>query len=88
MTIAEGIYLLCAATSLMTAGLLMRTYRQRRTPLLLWSCLGFFGLAVNNVLVYADLVLFKTIDLSTPRTLAGAIGTLVLLAGLIWEADV
>ena len=85
MTMAEGIYLLCAATSLVTAGLLLRTYLQRRTPLLLWSCMGFCGLAVNNVLVYADLVLFKTIDLSAARTLAGAIGMLVLLAGLIWE---
>jgi hypothetical protein len=85
--VAEAIYLLCAATSLIAAILLLRMFLARRTPLLLWSCLGFIGLAVNNVLVYTDLVLFKAVDLSLVRALAGAIGMLVLLAGLIWEAD-
>lgn len=84
---AEAIYLLCAATSLVTAVLLVRMYFRRRTPLLLWSSIGFLGLTLNNVLVYADLVLFKEIPLSTPRTLAGAAGILVLLFGLIWESD-
>lgn len=88
MSLPEAIYLLCAATSLVTAGVLLRTYVTRRTPLLLWSCVGFAGLAVNNVLVYVDLVLFKTtMDLSTPRAVAGAAGMLALLAGLIWEGD-
>jgi hypothetical protein len=87
MSAAEAIYILCAATSLATAGLLLRTYIRRRTPLLLWSCIGFVGLALNNVMVYADLVLFKSIDLSTPRTFAGVLGVLAILFGLIWEGD-
>ena len=85
MSISEAIYLLCAATSVMTAGLLFRTYVRRRTPLLLWSCLSFVLLAANNVLVFMDLVLFKTIDLSMARTLAGAASMLTLLVALIWE---
>lgn len=87
MTLAEAIYLLCAATSLVAAGLLLRYYLARRTPLLLWSTIGFLGLAVNNVLVYADLVLFAGIDLSLPRTIAGAAGMLAMVYGLIWKAD-
>lgn len=87
MSAAEAIYLLCAATSLVTAWLLLRTYLARRTPLLLWSCVGFVALALNNVLVYTDLVLLKSIDLSIVRTLAGTLGMLVMLYGFIWDAD-
>ena len=86
MTIAETIYLLCAATSLIAAVLLLRQYRARRTPLLLWSCIGFIGLAANNLLVYVDLVVVTGSDLSLPRTLAGAVAMLVLVYGLIWES--
>jgi len=86
MTIADVIYLLCAATSLLTAWLLLRQYRARRTRLLLWSAIAFAGLAVNNVLVYVDYSLWTAADLSLPRTLAGALAMLVLVYGLIWEA--
>ena len=87
MTIAEAIYLLCAATSLLAAFLLMRRYLARRTGLLLWSMVGFAGLAVNNVLVYIDLVIVPgTIDLSPARAAVGAGAMLALLYGLIEEA--
>lgn len=85
MTIAEAIYLLCAATSLTAALLLLRQYSARRTALLLWSCVGFLGLAVNNVLVYVDLGLLTDTDLSLPRTLSGALAMLALVYGLIRE---
>lgn len=87
MTAAEAIYLLCAATSLVAAVMLLRQYGRRRSPLLLWSCIGFAGLALNNVLVYVDLVLFTGVDLSLPRSAAGALAMLVLVYGLIWEAS-
>jgi len=82
---AKAIYLLSAMTSLLAAALLLRYYLTRRTPLLLWSCIGFAGLAVNNVLVYVDLIVLPNINLALPRMLAGAAGMLVLLYGLIWE---
>ena len=85
MTLAEAIYLLCATTSLAAAILLLRHYRARHTPLLLWSCIGFFGLAVNNTLVFVDLGLLPTVDLALPRALAGSAATLILVCGLIWE---
>ena len=85
MTAAELVYLLCGITSLASAWLLLRSYRARRTPLLLWSFIGFLGLAMNNVLVYTDLVLYPEIDLSLLRALSGAAGMLALVYGLIWE---
>lgn len=87
MTIADAIYLLCAATSLIAAVLLLRQYSARRTPLLIWSCAGFLGLAVNNVLVYIDFGLFPAVDLSVPRSLAAALAMLALVYGLLTEMD-
>lgn len=84
--IAEAIYLLCGATCLVAAGMLLRHYLRRRTPLLLWSFIAFVGLSLNNVLVYVDLVLVADVDLSTVRSSLGALSMLVLLYGLIWEA--
>ena len=85
--IAESIYVLCAVTSLTAALLLLRHYAARRTPLLLWSCIGFFGLAVNNVLLVVDLVLLTGSDLSLPRTLSGTAAVLILVFGLIWDGS-
>jgi hypothetical protein len=85
--IADAIYLLCALTSLTAAVLLLRHYRAVRTPLLLWSCIGFFGLALNNVLLFLDLAILRDgVDLAAPRTLVAALAMLVLMYGLIWEA--
>ena len=82
---AEAIYLLCAITSLVAAVLLLRQYRARRTPLLLWSCIAFFGLALNNILVFVDFTLLTGMDLSLARAIAGMGAILILLYGLIWE---
>jgi hypothetical protein len=85
MTVAEGVYLLGAMTSLAVAGMLLRQYHKVRTPLVLWSFICFTGLAVNNVLVYIDLVLFTGVDLSAYRAAAGAAAMVVMLYGLVWE---
>jgi hypothetical protein len=86
MGTAETIYLLCAATSLVAAFMLLRYYLRRRTPLLLWSFIGFLGLAVNNVLVFLDLVIYPSIDMSLARATASALAMLALVYGRIWEA--
>ena len=85
MTIAEPTYALSAITSLIAATLLLRQYRATRTRLVLWSFVGFCGLAVNNVLVFVDLVLVPSTDLALARTLAALAGLVALLYGLIWE---
>lgn len=86
MTIAQATYALCAITSFIAATLLWRQYRATRTGLLFWSLVGFIGLAVNNALVFVDLVLVPTTDLALVRTLAGFLGLTALLYGLIWES--
>ena len=86
MTLAEVIYLLCAATSLGVAAMLLRQYLRARTRLVLWSFLCFTGLAVNNVLVYVDLVMYTGVDLSVYRSAAGAAGMLMMVYGLVWES--
>lgn len=82
---AELVYALCAVTSILCAALLVRGYLARRKPLLLWSSVGFAGFAVNNVLVFLDLVIVPTVDLSLPRNVAGFAGAMALLVGFAWE---
>ncbi len=82
---AELTYLLCAATSLLCAALLARGYLRSRTRLLLWSTLGFVGLALNNVLLFIDLVILPDIDLQLARGGTALAAMLLLVFGLIWE---
>ena len=82
---ASVVYALCAVTSALCAWLLSRAYRHQRSRLLLWSTLCFAGLTMNNALLFADLVLVPSIDLSLWRGLAGLGSMLILLYGLIWD---
>lgn len=87
MTIAKLIYLLCAATSLVAAGLLIRRYRARPVPLLFWSACSFAGLCIGNVLVFVDLGIPTQSDLSLPRAAIGAAAMVALVYGLITDAS-
>lgn len=79
------VYLLCAATSILCAVLLVRSYLATRTRLLLWSALCFSGLALNNLILVIDKATAE-IDLSLVRSLPALVGMLLLLYGLIWES--
>jgi hypothetical protein len=81
------IFALCVITSLICMWLLIRGWRRTGTRLLLWSGLCFVGLALNNLLVFLDLVVLVDIDLRPLRLGASLIAVSVLLWGLIWEAD-
>jgi hypothetical protein len=83
---AEAVYILCALTSLACAVLLLRGYGRSRTRLLLWSGLCFVGLAVSNVLLFLDLVIFPEGDLSVWRSASALLGIGTLLYGLIWDS--
>lgn len=84
---ASIVYALCALTSVICAVLLFRAYRRHPAPLLFWSGLCFIGLALNNVLLFVDLILTPpTVDLSLYRDIAAVTGIMVLLFGLIWHA--
>ncbi|SFV06325.1 DUF5985 family protein [Pseudoduganella namucuonensis] len=84
---ASIIYLLCAATALACAWMLLRSYRRTRYRLLLWSGLCFCGMFLNNVLLVLDRVVFPDIDLSTYRLVAALVALLPLLYGLVWEDE-
>jgi hypothetical protein len=85
---AETVYILCALTSVLCAGLLFRSYRGNRSRLLLWSTLCFVFLALNNVLLFVDLVVLPgpQFDLRWARTGTALFGLSTLVIGLVWES--
>jgi len=83
---ASLVYALCALTSVVCALLLFRAYAAHRARLLFWSGLCFLGLAINNVLLFVDLILVPTMDLSVYRDISAVSGIMLLLFGLIWHA--
>ena len=82
----ELVYVLCALTSVLCAGLLLRSYRSNKTRLLLWSTLCFVWLAINNILLFVDIVLVPDISLQFWRTGSAFIALVLLTIGLIWES--
>jgi hypothetical protein len=82
----EVVYVLCAATALLAAGLLGRGYRRSRNRLTLWSMLCFLGLAANNVLLVIDLMVVPDVDLMVARTGTAVAALLLLVFGLVWES--
>jgi hypothetical protein len=86
--VAAAIYSLCALVALLCAVLLLRAHARNRYPLLLWSGLCFAGLTFNNLLLIADKIFLPAaIDLSALRLAVALMSVLVLLYGLIWEAE-
>jgi hypothetical protein len=83
---AEIVYLLCALTSLACTALLARAWRQSGSRLLMWSALCFLLFTANNVVLYADRVIVPDVDLALLRAATGALGVMVLLFGLVWDA--
>ncbi|HEY9398150.1 MAG TPA: DUF5985 family protein [Burkholderiales bacterium] len=82
----EMVYALCALTALTCVVLLLRSYARTGVRLLLWAGICFVGLAVENVILFLDMVVIDDIDLALWRNGAALIGLLFLLYGLIWEA--
>jgi hypothetical protein len=85
----KAVYILCAITSILCAVLLLRGYRATHTRLLFWASVCFGFLAINNVVLYIDLVIIPAtspIDLFWYRNISAVIGMLVLVFGLVWES--
>ncbi len=80
------VYGLCALTSIACALLMFRAWLRDRQSLLMWVGIGFIGLAVSHVLLFIDLVVITSIDMSTARAAIGLGAMTVLLFTLIWEA--
>jgi hypothetical protein len=84
-----AVYILCFLTSAMCAWLLGRSYLANRTPLLLWSSISFIFLALNNLALVLDLVVWPgpQIDLRLPRLLLALAASCSLLFGFIWRVE-
>lgn len=82
------VYALCAMTSLLCAYLLFSSYSAGKSRVLLWSSVCFIGLALNNVMLFIDLVIVPgpDINLSGFRSIVAFASTTILLFGLIWDA--
>jgi hypothetical protein len=79
------VYALCAVTSATCALLLYRESRRVKTPLLFWTAVCFGGLTINNVLLFADLVVMPNVDLSVLRTAIALAAMSTLIFGLVWR---
>ena len=82
---AAVVYVLCAATSLLCAALLLRGWARSRSSLLLWSGVCFLWFAANNVLLFVDLEIVPDVDLSLARSGTAFVGAATLLLALVWE---
>lgn len=81
------VYSLCLLASALCAGLLLRSWRQSRSRLLLWTATAFVFLAVNNLFLVLDMVVFPSVFLWPWRQAASLLAVGVLVYGFIWEAE-
>jgi hypothetical protein len=87
MAWAATVYLLCLLTSIVCALLLLRSFMRSRARILAWSAACFGLLAVNNLAMVLDILVFPNIDLSIVRTSCSLLAVATLLYGFIWELD-
>ena len=81
------VYVLCLLTSAACAWLLGRSYRKSGNGLLLWSSVCFSFLALNNLVLVLDLVIWPTMDLRLLRLGFASAAVLSLIWGFIWEVE-
>jgi hypothetical protein len=82
------VYVLCFLTSAACAWLLGRSFARSGTRLLLWSSVCFVFLALNNLAVVLDLVVFPTaVDLRLVRLAFAFAAVVSLIWGFVWEVD-
>ena len=83
-----AVYVMCFLTSAACAWLLGRSYRRGRTRLLLWSSICFVFLALNNLALVLDLVVWPDdVDLRLLRLTLALAAIVSLIWGFIWEVE-
>jgi hypothetical protein len=85
---APAVYLLCFLASTVCAVMLGRSFHRTRAGLLFWSALCFLLLAMQNLLLVLDLIVFPgSVDLAVPRALLSLAAVATLLFGFIWNGE-
>jgi len=83
---ATIVYLLCFLTSLACAWMLGRSYSRNGTRFLLWSSICFGFLALNNLALVLDLVVWPdSVDLRYLRISLALAAVVSLIWGFVWE---
>jgi len=82
-----ALYILAIIASSACTFFLHRGFRRRKVRMLMWSAICFAGLTLNNILLFADRVVFLHLDLREPRLLASLAALLFLLYGFILDSE-
>ena len=81
------VYGLCTLTAFFCTWLLFQGYRKNHYRLLFWSGVCFALMTFNNFLLVIDKLVLPSVDLSLWRTAIALVAMLILLYGLVWEAE-
>ena len=82
------VYILCFLTSAACAFLLGRSYSRWRVRLLFWSSICFGLLALNNLALVLDLIIWPDGDLRLLRVFLALAAVVSLIWGFIWDEEV
>lgn len=82
------VYILCFLTSAACAWLLGRSYKSNGNRLLFWSSICFGFLALNNLALILDLVVFPDLfDLRIARLVLALLAVISMIWGFIRQAE-
>lgn len=84
---AELVYILCSTLSIICALALFRAHRAAGSYLLLWTCIAFGFLALNNLVLLIDMLILPEQDFGGAllRNICGTMAGFSMIFGLIWE---
>ena len=81
------VYVLCLVTSVSCAWLLGRSYARAGNRLLLWSSICFGFLALNNLVLVLDLIVWPEADLRLARLALSLAAVSSLIWAFVWEVE-
>lgn len=81
------VYALCGVASVLCAILVARRAVAAASRLLVTVALGFGALALNNLLLVADMLVLPSADLWAWRQIFAGAAILIFLYGFIWESE-
>lgn len=84
---AELIYGLCTLLSTAIAVMLWRQHRRSPSRMIYWTALCFSGLALSNLLLVLDKLVFPDLDLRMLRHSLSLASIGLLLFGLVYEDE-
>ncbi len=84
---AELIYGLCTLLSTAIAVMLWRQHRRSPSRMIYWTALCFSGLALSNLLLVLDKLVFPDVDLRLLRHSLSLASIGLLLFGLVYEDE-